>query len=173
MTDQNNTLEELVAQYESGVATLAKSELAEAFEARSKIEAQAEDLTSDQLKRVEKVDRALIAKSDKAIEAFDAAETPLASLREKTPRPADEWWWHLDVISPISDYFQAQPPTPTSQLLSWGFTALQVIVLIVALYLIGRNLGWFPTSTPTSAAASLSTPTPAATDTVVPGAFDF
>lgn len=171
MTDSPDaiSLEGLIAQYESGIADVKSGDPTAWLNARTEIEAQADNLNKDQLRRVEKADRELIAKAEDVVQQVASTGKTLAELR--AGRDPEQWWWHLDVLTPIGDYYKAKPPTRLAQISNAAFTVLQVAVLLVALFLIGRNLGIIPLpATPTRTPFPTSTPAP--TETLNPQALD-
>ncbi len=161
MTDStHDTFDGLIERYELSVSQT-DSDIIPALEARSAIEAQHAQLSEAQLVRVADADKILIRNAD----AF-APKVTASEMAGRT-HPTNEWWWHLDVLAPVADYFTpggAPVTDPRSQLASRLFTALEVVVLIVAIFLLARNFGVFqPGATPTASPFPTSTPTIAPT----------
>jgi hypothetical protein len=169
MTDSG--LETLVAKYEAGAASDQNENELEWLNARSAIEAQKDQLTPDQLKRVKKTDLTLLRNIDRVQERVTETLS-LADQRAATPHPAEEWWWYLDVLEPLrDDYKLPKPPRPVEQVFSTLFFVLEIVLLAVAAFVLARNLNLIPTPVaPTSTLAPTGTPAP--TETLDPVAFD-
>jgi hypothetical protein len=177
MTDAastNDALERLVAQYEDGVANRESSDAAAWLNARSEIDAQWDSLTDKQIDRVQAADSTLIQNAGQVASRLAAAGGgALRDMRASTPRPPEQWWWYLDVLSHVSDYISPETGQPTKQpstLFSRILTAIEVIVLIVAIFLLGRNL--LPQLSLTPSPSPFPSWTPAPTATLDPQAFD-
>jgi hypothetical protein len=170
---ENEALERLVEQYEQGVADRETSDAATWLNARTEIESQWENLTDDQIERVESADGTLIENAGAVASRLAASGGgSLSAQRAATPRPPEQWWWYLDVLAHVSDYYAGEPEgakAPPS-LFSRLLTAVEVIVLAVAIFLLGRNL--VPQIFPTPAPTAFPTLTPAPTETLNAAAFD-
>jgi hypothetical protein len=169
MTDSG--LETLVAKYEAGAASDQNENELEWLNARSAIEAQKDQLTPEQVKRVKKTDLSVLRGIDRVQERVTETLS-LADQRAATPHPAEEWWWYLDVLEPLrDDYKLPKPPRPVEQLFSTLFFVLEIVLLAVAAFVLARNLNLIPTPVaPTS--TPFPTGTPAPTETLNPVAFD-
>lgn len=176
MTDAastNDALERLVAQYEEGVANRESSDASAWLNARSEIDVQWDSLTDQQIDRVEAADSTLMQNAEQVATRLAAGGGSLRDMRAATPRPPEQWWWYLDVLSHVSDYITPEPgqaaKAPPS-LFSRLLTAVEVIVLVVAIFLLGRNLLPQLSLTPSPSPAPSWTPAPTAT--LDPQAFD-
>jgi hypothetical protein len=169
MTDSG--LETLVAKYEAGAASDENENELEWLNARSAIEAQKDQLTPEQVKRVKKADLTLLRNIDRVQERVTETLS-LADQRAAAPHPAEEWWWYLDVLEPLrDDYKLPKPPRPVEQIFSTLFFVLEIVLLAVAAFVLARNLTLIPTPVaPTSTTAPTGTPAP--TETLNPVAFD-
>ncbi len=160
MTDSpDNTLESLLAQYEAGVAAPG-GEALPWLNARSEIETQRSSLTTEQTARLEKADRALLQNSSQ-----------LVVPESNTYHPRREWWWYADVLANPELPLAAKTADPRGQMASRIFTGIEVIVLVVAVFLLARNFGLFQPGAPPSP-TPLPTSTPAPTATINAAAFD-
>src|SRR5258707_959560 len=175
MTDSvpssNDSLESFLAQYEAGVTNYETSDILSWLNARGEIENRYDELTPEQTGRLETADSELVEKAGPV--AARLAATPGGSLRElrqATPHPSDQWWWYLDVLSHVSDHYEAgneaKPPASTASRL---LTIVELVVLAIAIFLLVQRLlpaASAPASTP------IPTSTPAPTETLDPSAFD-
>ncbi len=169
MTDAvPNPLDSLIEKYETGVANL-DSDVRGALETRSQLEAQSETLTDAQVQRIEDADKYLIQNA--------ATIAPKVSHDDAVAHPANEWWWHLDVLSGVSDYYgggtTGNVPGNRGSIAARIFTVVEVVVLLVAVGLLLHNLGvqpFAPGPTPTS--TPFPTDVPTAVPTINAAAFD-
>jgi hypothetical protein len=169
----NENLERLVALYEEGVAERETSDIQPWLNARSEIEAQWDELTDEQLDRVEIADGTLLENAGQVASRLAASGGgSLRDLRAATPRPPEQWWWHLDVLSHVSDYYSGEPGTAKAPPSNFSriLTGVEIIVLVVAIFLLGRNL--LPQIIPTPAPTAAPSFTPAPTATLDAAAFD-
>ena len=178
MSDQpnvvSNPLDSLIEKYEAGVADSGSesSDVKTWLAARSEIESQRAALSEEQADRVADADQLLAQKAEQVSQRLTPADA--------NEHPNSEWWWHLGVIAAASQHGvleTAEDEGAAAQGIgrfltgSNLFTALEVIVLIVAVVFLARNLGLFaPGPTPTPTPFPTSTPTIA--PTVNAAAFD-
>ncbi len=173
MTDSVNPpsdhLETLVDQYETGVENR-EGDARSWLTARSELEAAWEQLAPEQAERVRAADSTLIQNAGEVASQIAASESgSLSSIRTAQSIPTDQWWWYLDVLSHVSDEYGAGPEKGQSSIWAKLLTAVEVVVLIIAIVLLARNILPAP-ATPTATVAPSWTPAP--TDTPNPAAFD-
>ncbi len=171
----DNTLESLLASYEAGVTNTEPDSHLDWLEARSTLETRWDELTPEQVKRVEDADGTLVQDAGRVPSRLAAANAAsLAERRAATPRPPEHWWWYLDALAQVSDYYgegAVPAPNPRAQFFSRLLVVFEVALLGVMLFFLGRNLGIIPTpAAPTSTPFPTSTPAP--TETLNAAAFD-
>jgi len=156
MTDMPTTPDSLLATYEAGVKSPAAGDATPWLEARSHIEPIRADLTTDQAKRLEAADRMLVQNAEYVTMPEGA-----------TAHPRSEWWWYADVLGGA---VPAAPAKPTGNTIGRIFTGIEVVVLLIAVFLLLRNFGvqpfagmFQPATPPTPTQAPTLTPAPTAT----------
>src|SRR5262249_21349607 len=149
----------------TGVANRAAGDVFPWLAARSDIANQEEDLTPGQDERLQKADEILIQNAGDVLD--NVGDEKLRAEREASSRSPDEWWWYLDTIAAVPVKKQSSRQVLISRL----FTAAEVGVLIVAVYLLLRNANIFPAPVPPTATRQPTT-IPSITPTTDPDVFD-
>src|SRR5258708_5524342 len=174
-TSTNDSLENLVAEYESGVENRQSSDVRAWLNARDEIENHWDELTPEQVGHVEDTDATLVENAGEVAARLAATEGgSLRDLRQATPHSPEQWWWYLDVLSHVSDQIgvgaaKAQPTPWYSQLI----VVVEWVVIAVAVFVIARNLlPQLQQQNTGSTVVNQPTPTPAPTATIDASAFD-
>ncbi len=165
----NDQLESLVAQYEAGVAEHETSDAKTWLDARGEIEKQYDELSPEQASRVETADAQLVENAGAV--AAHLAGTPggsLRDLRQANPHPPEQWWWYLDVLSHVSDHYEAADAKPPASMAARLLTIVELVVLAVAIFLLVQR--FLPVAAPATP-TPLPTVTSAPTQTLDPAAF--
>jgi hypothetical protein len=179
MTDSNVDLESLVTQYEQGVANRESSDAQSWLEARTSIESQWDQLSTEQIDRVQDTDRTLAQNAGLVASRLAASGGgSLRDLRATTPRPPEQWWWYLDTLAHVSDVYGTSAPAEKApaSMFSRLLTAVEVVVLLVAIFFLGQRVLEQVRPASSGGASVQSTPlpswTPAPTETINAVAFD-
>ncbi|MEP7289167.1 MAG: hypothetical protein ABI947_25725 [Chloroflexota bacterium] len=166
------SLESLVSQYEAGVSS-SEGDATTWLAARSAIEARFDELTPEQIGRIETLDTELIKNAGQVASRLAATGTPLSALRNTNAYPPEQWWWYLDVTSHVSDAVVLPPAKAESSLFSRIITVVELVVLAIAIFLLAsRFLPQAAPSSTTSNATAFPSWTPAPTATTDAAAFD-
>ena len=182
MTEAESThstpdLEALVNEYEAGAANTSEAASLAFLEARSTIEGEREQLTTAQTERVKKADQKLMGNAGAVALKLEEAGKPLADARAAGHHSADEWWWHLDVLDSVADYYSGKPQSRTEQTLSRIVDALLLVALVgLGFLLVSRYLPPLQgnSSTPVlTLVPTVPTSTPSITPTINSAAFDY
>jgi hypothetical protein len=146
--------EELITAYETGAKNWENNDILPLLQTRTQIQQQIDQLTAEQMARVEDVDRWLIKNSDEIVSQYEASgRGTFADQRALANQPPHEWWWYLDVMDNAGDYYTVNKvPTQRERTISMVLNVLQLAALAVALFLLARNLNIIPMPpTPTPA----------------------
>jgi len=167
-------LENLVAEYVSGVENRQANDARTWLPVRDQIEAQWDSLTPEQAGRVEEADETLVENAGEVAARMAATEGgALRDLRAATPHSPEQWWWYLDVLSHVSDQIGAAPPTQPQPWYSQLVVIIEWVVIAVAVFVIVRNLIPSLAQQNTGASsAALPSSTPAPTETPDTTLFD-
>src|SRR5450631_2719720 len=122
----DTNVESLIAEYETGVDNRESNDALSWLTARTEIDTQLEQLTPAQAKRVQEADRVLIENAGQVAARLAGANMALRDQRAKTSYTPDQWWWYLDVLANVSDYYEVPKPDPRAVWLSRIFTVFEV-----------------------------------------------
>src|SRR5450432_117356 len=169
-SSNNDQLESLVAQYEAGIAEHETSDAKTWLAARGEIESQYDALTPEQAARVEVADGELVENAGPI--AAHLAGTPggsLRDMRQASPHPPEQWWWYLDVLSHVSDHYEAAEAKPAASMTARLLTIVELVVLAVAIFLLVQRFlppaaPASPTLLPTVTSGPTATPNASAYD---------